>query len=247
VTWYWGWVSRLVVAWFLLLLVGCGGTTASEPAILGDVECVRESEGPRPDVWEDAIGDYEASDLVDPPDPDSIVFVGSSSIVLWGTLTEDMAPMPVLNRGFGGSVIAHVTHFADRIVLPYEPSAVVLYAGDNDVAFGLSADCTLRDFEAFVEHIHAAAPGTPIYFISIKPSPSRMDLWPDMERANRLIEARTTTRAALHFIDVSEAMLDDQGQPEDELFLEDGLHMTAAGYELWTAIVKPRLAADLGF
>jgi lysophospholipase L1-like esterase len=158
-----------------------------------------------------------------------------------------MVPMPVLNRGFGGSVIANVTHFADRVVLPYEPSAIVLYAGDNDIAFGLSADCTLRDFEAFVEHIHAATPGTPIYFISIKPSPSRVQLWNDMERANQLIEAETTTNAALHFVDVSEAMLDQQGQPIPELFTADGLHMNAAGYQLWTSIIQPRLATDLGF
>ena len=184
--------------------------------------------------------------MADAPDPGSVVFVGSSSILFWDTLAGDMAPISVLNRGFGGSVISHVTHFSDRVVLPYEPSAIVLYAGDNDIAFGLSADCTLRDFEAFVDHVQTEAPGTPIYFISIKPSPSRMDLWDEMERANQLIEARTTTRSTLHFIDVSESMLDEQGQPIEALYLEDGLHMSPAGYELWTSIVKPRLASDLG-
>ena len=207
---------------------------------------MRGAEGPSPELWESAIAQYEASDVADAPDLGSVVFVGSSSILFWGTLVGDMAPISVLNRGFGGSVISHVTHFSDRVVLPYEPSAIVLYAGDNDIAFGLSADCTLRDFEAFVEHIETEAPGTPIYFISIKPSPSRMDLWDDMERANRLIEARTTTRSTLHFIDVSESMLDEQRQPIEALYLEDGLHMTPAGYELWTSIVKPRLASDLG-
>jgi len=229
-----------------MLITGCGGSTGGEPSILRDVQCVRESTGLTPEVWETAIEDYEASDAQSPPAAGSIVFVGSSSIVLWDTLGEDMAPMPTLNRAFGGSVIAHVTHFADRIVLPYEPSAIVLYAGDNDIPFGLSADCVLRDFEAFVERVHATASDTPIYFISIKPSPSRMEFWGDMERANQLIEARTTTNPALHFIDVSQAMLDEQGQPRGDLFLADGLHMTAAGYRLWTSIVRPRLAADLG-
>ena len=237
---------RLVAFLVAILIAACGGT-AGEPSILGDVLCVRESEGLPASTWEFSIEAYEASDAENPPAPGSIVFVGSSSILLWDTLSEDMIPMLVLNRGFGGSVIAHVTHFANRIVLPYEPSAIVLYAGDNDIALGLSADCTLRDFEAFVEHIHAAAPGSPIYFISIKPSPSRMQLWSDMERANQLIEARTTTNAALHFIDVSDAMLDEQGQPIPELFLEDGLHMNPAGYQLWTSIIQPTLAADLGF
>jgi lysophospholipase L1-like esterase len=229
-----------------MLVAGCG-STAGTPSILRDVECVRDAEIPAPDIWEASIEGYEASDAVTPPAPGSIVFVGSSSILFWNTLDQDMSPMPVLNRGFGGSVIEHVTHFSDRIVLPYEPSAIVLYAGDNDIAYLLSADCVLRDFEAFVAHIHEAAPGTPIYFISIKPSPSRMGLWVDMDRANQLIEARTTMDAALHFIDVSQAMFDEQGEPRGEFFLEDGLHMTAAGYELWTSIVRPRLTADLGF
>jgi lysophospholipase L1-like esterase len=229
-----------------VFLSACAGSSTGEPSILRDVECVRDSEGLPPDAWEFAIEAYEASDVENPPDPGSIVFVGSSSILFWETLDEDMAPLPVLNRGFGGSEIAHATHFADRIVLPYEPDAIVLYAGDNDIGFGLSADCTFRDFEAFVAHIRATAPDTPIYYVSIKPSPARWELWEDMQRANQLIEARTTTNSTLHFIDVSEAMLDEEGQPIGELFLADGLHMTPAGYALWTSIVRPRLIGDLG-
>lgn len=237
-----------LIAFFIAALLAAGAScSAGEPSILGDVECVRESEALDPEIWESAIRGYEVADATSPPAQGSIVFVGSSSILLWESLSADMAPMPVLNRGFGGSVIAQVTHFSDRIVLPYEPSAIVLYAGDNDIAFGSSSDCTLRDFEAFVEHVQAAAPETPIYFISIKPSPSRMHSWNEMSRANELIEARATTNSALHFIDVSEAMLDEQRQPVEELFLEDGLHMTPAGYELWTSIVRPDLAADLPF
>jgi lysophospholipase L1-like esterase len=238
---------RLVACLIAILIGGCGAGSAGEPSILADVLCIRESEGLPAVTWETAIEAYEGSDADNPPAPGSIVFVGSSSILFWDTLIGDMAPMPVLNRGFGGSVIANATHFADRIVLPYEATAIVLYAGDNDIAFGLSADCTFRDFESFVDHIQAAAPGIPIYFISIKPSPSRMPLWSDMQRANQLVEARTTTDPALHFIDVSAAMLDPQGQPNGELFGEDGLHMNAAGYELWTSIIRPRLAADLSF
>jgi lysophospholipase L1-like esterase len=238
--------NRYLAFLITALLVACGGSSPSEPSILRDVECVRESEGLPAETWDSAIAAYEAADVENAPEPGSILFVGSSSIVFWDTLNEDMAPMPVLNRGFGGSVITHVTHFADRIVLPYDPSAIVLYAGDNDIGFGSSADCTLRDFEAFVAHIRAAAPDTPIYYISIKPSPARWALWEEMTRANQLIEARTETRPALHFIDVSEAMLAEEGQPIEELFLADGLHMTAAGYEIWTSIVRPRLVADLG-
>ena len=236
-------IASLVAA---IAVAGCATNAADEPPILRDVQCIRDSEGLDPDIWEPVIEEYEVSDVDNPPDPGSVVFVGSSSIWFWDTLSEDMVPLAALNRGFGGSVIAHATHFADRIVLPYEPSAIVLYAGDNDMALGLSAECTLRHYEAFVAHIHAAAPDTPIYFVSIKPSPARWALWEDMRRANTLVEARTTTHSALHFIDVSEAMLDEGSEPIEALFVEDGLHLNAAGYELWTSIIRPRLLADLG-
>jgi len=236
----------LLACLIAVFAVGCGPGDAGVPSILEEVECIRESEGFPPVFWEPSIAAYEASDAENPPDPGSIVFVGSSSILFWETLADDMAPMPVLNRGFGGSTILNVTHFADRIVLPYEPSAIVFYAGDNDVFFGLSSDCTFVDFEAFVAHIREAAPNTPIYYISIKPSPARWALWEEMRQANELIEALTATDSTLNFIDVSEAMLDPQGQPIEVLYQQDGLHLTAAGYELWTSIIRPRLEADLG-
>ena len=125
---------RHASSFLLLFLFACSGSANQEPSILRDVECVRSGDEIPADVWESAIVAYEVVDVEDPPDPGSIVFVGSSSILFWGTLSDDMAPMPVLNRGFGGSVIAHSTHFADRIVLPYQPRAVVMYAGDNDIA-----------------------------------------------------------------------------------------------------------------
>lgn len=208
---------------------------------------MRDYEPIPPGVWEDSISAYETVDAESSPAADSVVFVGSSSILFWVTLIQDMAPLAVLNRGFGGSLIAHATHLADRVVLPYEPRAIVLYAGDNDISFGgLSPDCALADFDAFVETIRAVAPDVPIYFISIKPSIARWHQWTEMRRANELIEARTATRSSLHFIDVSQAMLGEQGEPMAELFVEDGLHLSPAGYELWASIVRPVLIANLG-
>lgn len=241
-------VRSSIVPFLLIAAFGCAGSASNESSILRGVECVREYETIPPEVWESEIAEYEAADVATRPDPGSIVFVGSSSIRFWETLAEGMAPMPVLNRGFGGSLIAHSTHFADRIIVPYQPTAIVLYAGDNDIAFGsVSPECALRDYEAFVAKIHATLPTVPIYFISIKPSIARWTLWDEMEWANRLIEARTTSDSTLQFIDVSKAMLSDQGEPIAQLFVEDGIHLSAAGYSLWTAIVKPRLFADLGF
>ncbi|MFW2390568.1 MAG: SGNH/GDSL hydrolase family protein [Polyangiales bacterium] len=240
-------MSRCLPGLLVVAALGCSGSANKEPSILRDVECVREAEAIPPEVWEGEIEEYEAEDAARRPDPGALVFVGSSSIRFWETLSEDMAPMRALNRGFGGSVIAHSTHYADRIIVPYEPSVIVMYAGDNDLAFGgVSPECALRDFEAFVEKVWKAVPGTAIYFISIKPSPARWEIWDDIKRANALIEARTKTRALLEFIDISEAMLGENGEPDASLYVADGLHLSDRGYEFWTSIVRPRLLNGFG-
>ena len=195
------------------------------------------------EFWEPKILEFEQADRETPPEPGAIVFTGSSSIVMWSTLAEDMAPMRVLNRGFGGSQIDHVNHYAKRIVVPYEPSAVVLYAGDNDLASGSdkTPSVVFEDFRRFVEIVHAAKPGTPVYFLAIKPSLSRWDRWGLMREANALIAAFAEKTEAVEYVDVATPMLGDDGEPRPDLFVMDGLHMNEAGYRLWTSIVRPVL------
>ncbi len=199
------------------------------------------------EFWESTIVDFEEGDRANPPAPGSILFTGSSSIVMWSSLAEDMAPMAVLNRGFGGSQIAHVNHYADRIVNPYAPSAVVLYAGDNDLAAGSpkTPESVTADFERFVTLVHAAHPGTPVYFLAIKPSLARWDRWPVMSLANAGIEAWARATPDVEYIDVATPMLGADGRPRPELFIADGLHMSAEGYALWTRIVRPVLLEAL--
>jgi len=195
--------------------------------------------------WESAIVAFEEADREQPPAAGAVVFTGSSSIRMWSSLAEDMAPLAVVNRGFGGSHIAHVNHFAERIVTPYRPSAVVLYAGDNDLAAGSekTPESVLGDFRRFVEIVHAAQPAAPIYFLAIKPSLSRWDRWPQMSDANARIEAFAAGTEGVEYVDVATPMLGEDGRPRPELFIVDGLHMSEAGYVLWTSILKPVLTA----
>ena len=116
------------------------------------------------------IESFVEADRAQPPAPGQIVFVGSSSIRFWTTLAEDMAPLATVRRGFGGAHLSQVLHEAPRIVLPYAPRAVVVYAGDNDIGAGKSAETVVADFEALVERIHATLPETDVWFWSIKPS-----------------------------------------------------------------------------
>jgi lysophospholipase L1-like esterase len=193
--------------------------------------------------WESSIQKFEAEDRVYPPNPGAILFVGSSSINFWHSLARDMAPLDVLNRGFGGSQIAHVNHFAGRIVLPYRPRAIVLYAGDNDLSWpwSKSPQTVCDDFKRFVSIVHTALPDTWIYYVSIKPSPTRRRQWPTEQQTNRMIASFISTQDRVQFIDITPVMLNSQGKVHRELFRWDGLHMNARGYALWTAIIKPIL------
>lgn len=196
----------------------------------------------------DEIAAFETADREHPPPERPIVFVGSSSIRLWDTLAKDFAPLPVLNRGFGGSQLRHVNHFIDPAVLRYRPRAVVLYAGDNDLdeRTGRQAEDVVRDFEAFVRLVHEGVPDARVYFVAIKPSRLRWARWPEMKRANEAIAALCAKGPRLAFLDTATPMLATGGPPARRLFLVDGLHLSGEGYALWTSVVRPRLLTDLG-
>lgn len=198
--------------------------------------------------WESAIRKFEQSDRAKPPKPGVIVFTGSSSIRFWDTLTDDMKPLDVINRGFGGSQIAEVSYFAHRIIVPYRPKAVVLYCGENDLSWPWlkSPETVLADFEHFVQIIHAELPDTWIYYVSMKPSTLRRSNWPRVQKANVLIEMFARTQPRVQFIDVSSAMLDTTGKPRRDLLKWDGLHPSVKCYQLWTSIIKPVLMQRFG-
>lgn len=190
--------------------------------------------------WEAEIAKFEALDKQSPPATGGVLFVGSSSIRMWD-LEKSFPGQGYLNRGFGGSQIADTTHFADRIVVPYQPRIVVLYAGDNDLAGNKTPEQVAADFRAFVAKVRGALPETRIVYIGIKPSIARWKLVEKVRAANRLIAAATEDDPKSAFVDVDAPMIGDDGLPRRELFREDGLHMTTAGYELWTSLVKSSL------
>jgi lysophospholipase L1-like esterase len=161
---------------------------------------------------------------------------------MWTTLARDFPGVPTINRGFGGSAVADSTHYADRIIIPYRPRVIVMYAGDNDIEEGCTPRQVLDEFKAFVSRVRRDLPDVAIVYISIKPSLARWSLWPRMREANREIERWARTQARMTFLDVAPRMLGPDGKPRADLFREDGLHMTAAGYAIWVEALKPILA-----
>ena len=194
-----------------------------------------------PEKWADAIDKFTQADASNPPPRDGVVFVGSSSIVKWTNLEKDFPDQKVIKRGFGGSELGDSAFYVDRIVIPYHPRVVVLYAGDNDLNAGKSPDTVLADFKTFCAKIHAALPQTRIVFIAIKPSPSRWKIKDQIVRANALIAAECAKDKRRVFADVYTPMLDAKGEPRPELFVKDMLHMNESGYAIWKPVVAPLL------
>ena len=187
------------------------------------------------------IDRFDEADRAAPPAPGGIVFVGSSTIRMWTTLAEDFAGLPVLNRGFGGSTFPEALHYLQRTVVRYHPRTVVVYEGDNDLASGRTPQQIADDYRAFVRGVRDSLPNARIVFLAIKPSPSRWKLESQRREANRLVSTIVATDPNQAFVDVGTPMLDPSGRPRPELFRDDSLHMTPAGYVLWRSTVAPIL------
>jgi lysophospholipase L1-like esterase len=202
----------------------------------------------RSQSWEPTIRQFEQQDKANPPKAGSIVFTGSSSIARWESLGNDMKPLEVINRGFGGSEFSDLDEYARRIVVAYQPKAVVVYEGDNDLSRGSSKtpESVANDFRKFVQIVHADLPETWIYIISIKPSRARWNEWPRMKAADKLMLDFSETQQRVQYIDVASAMFDANGVLPTDLFVSDGLHPSAKCYALWTSIIKPVLLQRFG-
>ena len=169
-----------------------------------------------------------------------ILFLGSSSIRKWPT-SNYFDYLPIINRGFGGSHISDVNYYFKNIASIYKPRTIVLYAGDNDIAGKKTPEQVLEDYIDFIILVREHLPQTKIIYLPIKPSPSRWSMWNDMRQANRLIKMYTDSDNMQYYADTATPMLDSQGKPLGDLFVDDSLHLSKKGYDLWSEILKPIL------
>ncbi len=194
-----------------------------------------------PVYYQKEIESFEAHDAVLPPRKGMILFVGSSIFRCWTSLEQDLHPLPVLNRAFGGARTWEVLHYLDRIVLPYAPRMIVYYCGSNDVHCGSAARDISRRFSEFVEKVRATLPETTIVFVSIIKAPQKQDKWPVIDQANAMIRSYGDTAHKVFFLDVNPAFFNDRHEPRLELYADDGLHLMPEGYRAMTKILKPYL------
>lgn len=196
--------------------------------------------------YEDEIVEFEKTDSANGIKKGEIILVGSSSFRKWTNMKSDLFPIPVLNRGFGGSTMPELDYYFFRIIKPYMPKAIVVYEGDNDVlAPFLTPEVILKSFVIFTELTKQYLPKTKIFFVSIKPSPSRFDSLPKMQKTNQLIKDYCSKDENLFYIDITKQMFDKNGQIREDIFRNDRLHMNEKGYKIWSKIIKAELLKNL--
>lgn len=189
------------------------------------------------------IAAFRKQDSVQFPASKQILLIGSSSFTKWKDVQDYFPSYPVLNRGFGGSQIPDQVRYVNEIVFPYQPKQIIIYCGENDMASAdsVTADVVLRRFKELFYVIRAKMPKVPIAFISMKPSPSRQLIQPKIIEGNAKIRAFLKKQKRTAFIDVYKDMIDDEGKPMADLFVEDNLHMNKKGYAIWQKLMEPHL------
>ena len=199
----------------------------------------------RNDRWDKDMQAFAERDLKQPPKQGGILFVGSSTIRMWN-LKESFPGLDAVNRGFGGSQYADAVYHFGRVILPYHPSTVVLYDGDNDIAGGKPPEWVFADFEALMRRIRFSLPDTRVIVLSIKPSIARWSLWDKMQQTNALIAEFIRKQDKMFYVDMTAPLLGPDGKPRAELFQKDGLHLNPQGYAPCSALVKPLLPVSGG-
>lgn len=201
--------------------------------------------GEDPLVWEAEI----ARTLAARPDvAEPVVFLGSSSIRLWETLTDDMAPVPVVNHGFGGSKIFDAVYWLEAILDGVEPRALAVFSGTNDLAGDAPRDpkWIAARFDELVLRLRSLGHDVPVVFIAISPTPARERHLDLVLRTNALIAVRCAADPMLHFVDSASELLDAEGRPDPRWFVGDRLHLNASGYALWKERIRTALVGALG-
>jgi hypothetical protein len=221
---------RILASLLLLLLLSCSPLRKYS----GQEEVTR---------WEPDIQKFEALDKTENYPDDAVLFAGSSSIRLWSSLAADMSPYPVIQRGYGGARLSDFAVYADRIFSPHNCRALVFFVA-NDIT-GSPGDKSPEEvkklFSIVFRTFRKYNPGAPVFYVGITPSRSRWQAWPEINRSNEIMKQWCEKRKSLMFIQTDTAFLDSKGEPREELFRSDKLHLNDEGYSIWTRIIRGEL------
>jgi len=194
-----------------------------------------------PERFEVGITAYEAGDKFSPFPEGAVLFVGSSSVLMWKDLDEQFPQVKIINRGFGGSQFSDLLYYIDRIVTCYKPSKIFIYEGDNDISAKKKVRDIMDDAKKVRQIIAQKLPGVPVFFIAAKPSVARWKLKKKYQQLNSQLSLFAAGSANTGFVNVWDPALDSNGEVLQDIFLEDNLHMNEKGYAIWKAAIDPFL------
>ncbi len=209
-------------------------------AFLVSTSLLADTPRPKPERFAKEIAAFAQKEA----EKGGIVFTGSSSIRRWTTLKEDFPDLPVLNRGFGGSVANDLSVHADTVVFRHEPKVLVVYTGSNDLNAKLSVQEALDDYTKFLNLVHERLPKTRVVVCSVKISIKRVTQIPQVKELNQKLVEWTQGKDWVRYVESSGYLADAQGQPIRSYYVDDLLHLSPSGYAKWTEILKPVLAEE---
>ncbi len=217
---------KLVTRWLLIVVIfTIGSSTAISQPFINEIKAFRRA------------------DSIAMPPQNAILLIGSSSFTNWKDVAKYFPEHTIINRGFGGSSLPHMTMYAEDIIFKYNPKQIIIYCGENDLTGGpsITADTIFNRLKKLHQLIRSRYKKVPIAYISMKPSPSREKYLETMQKGNELIKSFMEKQKKSSYIDVYHSMLDANGNILTHIFLSDKLHMNAEGYKIWQGVIAPYL------
>ena len=185
---------------------------------------------------------FERQDRLDPQAEGAIVLTGSSSIARWNDqAVAALAPLTVIPRGFGGSVMGDVLYHLERVALRYKPRAILIYEGDNDTSYGIPENKILGQLKEIIAKIHDQLPAARIYVMSVKPSVLRQNVWSNAQKVNWGYEAIAKNDPLVYYIDAASPFLKANGSVMTDIFVDDNLHLNDMGNLIWGSTIRAAL------
>ncbi len=226
------------------LLLGQTNNTAAQQPGRRQIEWVRLGyyKEITPERWKSRVDQMLRQDAQRPPKQGAVMFVGSATIAGWD-LKHYFPQFETINRGIGGSMIAEATYYADQLIIPFKPSKIVFYSGDNDTAYGVPTEMIADDFRKFVAKIHSELPDTQMVVLPIRPSIARLAVWDAVVAANEQLRSICAKNPKLQFVDWTPMLLTTDGKPRRELLGEDAHHLNKDGFDLISPLVTKAIQA----